>query len=202
MNDSAEVRYMGTLEMDEVTMDIHPEYQMIPHDANKVASIIMEVPPLCNGQAMFQLLNERGKISQIYCALGSTMEAQESILIDHQEFSDSESVASTNSIHTMDDAMVDQLFGAVTSGSIDLDDYLVILTHANSNMSINEKQLSKNWRISPEVLRETLNVTTQKRAHVDNPSLARNFSTNDKMLRFKRLNFCFFMDTFFATKKA
>eukprot|EP00957_Ditylum_brightwellii_P162731 12392290-Ditylum_brightwellii.AAC.1 len=36
---SAEVRYMDTLEMDDATMDIHPEDQMIPHDANKVASI-------------------------------------------------------------------------------------------------------------------------------------------------------------------
>eukprot|EP00957_Ditylum_brightwellii_P204935 15341455-Ditylum_brightwellii.AAC.1 len=48
---SAEVRYMDTLEMDEVMMDIHLEYQMIPLDANKVASILGEVSPLCKSQA-------------------------------------------------------------------------------------------------------------------------------------------------------
>eukprot|EP00957_Ditylum_brightwellii_P144590 11013610-Ditylum_brightwellii.AAC.1 len=53
---SAEVRYMDTLEMVDVMMDIYPEYQMIPHDANKVASILSEVPPLYNSQAMYQLL--------------------------------------------------------------------------------------------------------------------------------------------------
>eukprot|EP00957_Ditylum_brightwellii_P082269 6255522-Ditylum_brightwellii.AAC.1 len=117
--------------MDDVEMDMHPEYQMFPHDANKVASILGEVSPLCNSQTMYQLLNERGKISQMSCALGSTMVAQESILIGHQEFSDNNSITSTNSIHTMDDAMVDQLFSYVTSGLIDLDDYLVILACAN-----------------------------------------------------------------------
>eukprot|EP00957_Ditylum_brightwellii_P169942 12935138-Ditylum_brightwellii.AAC.1 len=35
---SAEIRYMDTLEMDDgVVMDTPPKYQMIPHDANKVA---------------------------------------------------------------------------------------------------------------------------------------------------------------------
>eukprot|EP00957_Ditylum_brightwellii_P022424 1692021-Ditylum_brightwellii.AAC.1 len=36
---SAEARYMDTLEMNDVMMDIKPEYQMISHDTNKVASI-------------------------------------------------------------------------------------------------------------------------------------------------------------------
>eukprot|EP00957_Ditylum_brightwellii_P196898 15001842-Ditylum_brightwellii.AAC.1 len=58
------------------------------------------------------------------CALGSTMVAQGSILIDLQAFSDNKSVCSVSSIHTIDDAMIDQLFNVVTSGSIDLDEYL------------------------------------------------------------------------------
>eukprot|EP00957_Ditylum_brightwellii_P002095 161173-Ditylum_brightwellii.AAC.1 len=43
MISSAEVRYMYTLEMDVGDMDIHPEYQMIPRDANKVVSILGKV---------------------------------------------------------------------------------------------------------------------------------------------------------------
>eukprot|EP00957_Ditylum_brightwellii_P076246 5795935-Ditylum_brightwellii.AAC.2 len=60
---SAEVRYMDALEMDDVTINIHPEYQMVPHDANKVASILGKMLPLCNSQAMNQLLKERGEIN-------------------------------------------------------------------------------------------------------------------------------------------
>eukprot|EP00957_Ditylum_brightwellii_P196831 14996533-Ditylum_brightwellii.AAC.1 len=79
---SAEVRYMNTLEMDEFMMGIHPEYQMIPHDTNKVANFLGEVSPLNDNQTMYQLLGERGEISQMSCALGSTTVAQENILID------------------------------------------------------------------------------------------------------------------------
>eukprot|EP00957_Ditylum_brightwellii_P197331 15034051-Ditylum_brightwellii.AAC.1 len=50
----AEIRYMDALEMDDdVTMDTHPWYQMILHDANKVASILSEVAPLCDSKAMY-----------------------------------------------------------------------------------------------------------------------------------------------------
>eukprot|EP00957_Ditylum_brightwellii_P042225 3197950-Ditylum_brightwellii.AAC.1 len=59
---------------------------------------------------MYQLLKERGEISQRSRALGSTTVAQESILIDLQEILDNESVYSVSSIHSIDDAMFDQLF--------------------------------------------------------------------------------------------
>eukprot|EP00957_Ditylum_brightwellii_P139007 10595240-Ditylum_brightwellii.AAC.1 len=101
---------MDTLEMDDITMDIHPEYQMIPHNTNNVAIFLVEVSPLCNRQIMYQLLSERGEISKVSCALGSTTVAQEIILIDHWGFSDNESVTSTNNVYTIDDTMVDQLF--------------------------------------------------------------------------------------------
>eukprot|EP00957_Ditylum_brightwellii_P039488 2987265-Ditylum_brightwellii.AAC.1 len=95
---------------DDVAMDTHLKYQMNPHDANKVVSTLGEVSPLCNSQAMYQLLKERQEISQMSYALQSITVAQESISIDLQEFSDNKSVCSASSIHTMDDAMVDQLF--------------------------------------------------------------------------------------------
>eukprot|EP00957_Ditylum_brightwellii_P105626 8053719-Ditylum_brightwellii.AAC.1 len=38
---SAEIRYIDTLDMDDdVVMITHPKYQMIPHDANKILSIL------------------------------------------------------------------------------------------------------------------------------------------------------------------
>eukprot|EP00957_Ditylum_brightwellii_P061869 4695127-Ditylum_brightwellii.AAC.1 len=124
---------------------------------------------------MYGLLKERGEISQMSCALRSTTVVQESVLIDLQEFSDNKSVCSVSSINSMDDAMIDQLFNEVTSGSIDLDENLVSLTHIISNVGVNEEHLSKVWRIIPETAGWTLNVTTQKHIRVDNPSLARKF---------------------------
>eukprot|EP00957_Ditylum_brightwellii_P049373 3745585-Ditylum_brightwellii.AAC.1 len=101
---------------DDVVMSTHPKYQMIPHDANKAASILREVSPVCNSKAIYQLLKEIGEISQMSCALGCTTVAQESIMTDLQEFPDNESVCSVSSIHSLDDAMIDQLFSDVTSG--------------------------------------------------------------------------------------
>jgi hypothetical protein len=47
-----------------------------------------------------------------------------------------------------------------------------------------------------------LDVTSQNSKRVDNPTLSRNYGTNDRMLRYKRIDEYFFMDTFFATKNA
>eukprot|EP00957_Ditylum_brightwellii_P112193 8553871-Ditylum_brightwellii.AAC.1 len=69
MISSAEVRYMDTLEMDDVAMYTHPEYQMIPHDANKIASILGKVSPLCDSQAMYQLPSKREEMSQMFMYL-------------------------------------------------------------------------------------------------------------------------------------
>eukprot|EP00957_Ditylum_brightwellii_P019762 1491715-Ditylum_brightwellii.AAC.1 len=72
------MKYMDALEMDDDgVMDTHPKYQMIPYDANKVASILGELSPLCDSKSMYQLFKERGEISHMSCALGSTTVAQE-----------------------------------------------------------------------------------------------------------------------------
>ena len=36
----------------------------------------------------------------------------------------------------------------------------------------------------------------------DTPSLSRNYPTNDRILRYKRIDELFYMDTFFSTKKS
>ena len=62
--------------------------------------------------------------------------------------------------------------------------------------------LSKIWRIPIEQAEKTLGVTTQLNRQDADSSLARNFGTNDRMLRYKRIKSHFFTDTFFVTGKA
>eukprot|EP00957_Ditylum_brightwellii_P065051 4934312-Ditylum_brightwellii.AAC.1 len=70
----------------------------------------------------------------------------------------------------MDDAMIDQLFNEITSGLIDLDEYLVSLTHIISNMGVNEEHLSKVWRISLETVSKILNTPSlQQRRCISQP---------------------------------
>lgn len=67
---------------------------------------------------------------------------------------------------------------------------------------ISPTRLAKLWKIKIEDAERTLKVTTQLQRHDTDRHLAREFLTNDQMLRYKRINHYFFTDTFFVTKKA
>ena len=75
-------------------------------------------------------------------------------------------------------------------------------TSASHVKGVTAEHLSKIWKIDKDTANRTIDVTTQRVRRSDDPSLARNFSTNDRMLRYRRLKEHFYMDTFFATKKA
>ena len=79
---------------------------------------------------------------------------------------------------------------------------MVSATHAGATKGVNPSHLSKIWKISQETAERTLEVVTQHNMRAHDPKLSRNYGTNDRMLRYKRINSFFVMDTFFATKKA
>ena len=82
-----------------------------------------------------------------------------------------------------------------------LDNFMASTAQAGKTRGVEPKHLTKIWRISHEDAQRTINVTTQTFTRTDDPTLSRNYSTNDRMLRYKRIKDYFFMDTFFATKK-
>jgi hypothetical protein len=66
---------------------------------------------------------------------------------------------------------------------------------------VSPEHLSKVWRISHEDAKRTLDITSHLSKRPTNPELSRNYGTNDRMLRYKRIKDYFYMDTYFATKK-
>ena len=74
--------------------------------------------------------------------------------------------------------------------------------NARKPKGVTPVDLAKVWRIDVETARRTIEVTTQWKQQDADGSLSRNFSTNDRMLRYRRINSHFFTDTFFVTKKA
>ena len=73
------------------------------------------------------------------------------------------------------------------------------LTVDGKRKGVSAEFLSKIWRIKYEEAEKTLQQSTQlKRQGADN-ALSRRFATNDRMLRYKRINSVFFTDTFFVT---
>ena len=66
---------------------------------------------------------------------------------------------------------------------------------------VSPEHLSKVWRISHEDAKRTLANTSHLSRRPTYPELSKNYGTNDRMLRYKRIKDYFYMDTFFATKK-
>ena len=98
---------------------------------------------------------------------------------------------------------------AMEAGSISLEDMLnddkdlvfeSSAAHVDTPKGVTASQLSKVWCISEEDARRTLDVTTQLNKQDADASLARRFGTNDRMLRYRRINSLFYTDTFYSKK--
>ena len=74
--------------------------------------------------------------------------------------------------------------------------------HGEQPKGVTADQLMKIWSIDEQVAKRTLEITTQLKKSDGDSMLSRNVSTNDRMLRYRRLKSYFFSDTFFVTKKA
>ena len=69
-----------------------------------------------------------------------------------------------------------------------MDNFLVRASHARRSQGVDAVHLSKVWKISLDVAEQTLGITTQTSIHTDDPKLSRNYGTNDRMLRYKRIH--------------
>jgi hypothetical protein len=87
-------------------------------------------------------------------------------------------------------------------GQLDLDEYMFSSTEATNTRGVSAEHLSKVWRIDMPTAARTLEVTSQRYVRAQGDNLNRNYSTSDRMLRYRRIDQHFFMDTFFATKKS
>ena len=89
----------------------------------------------------------------------------------------------------------------LTSGITD-ELFAMSAVHAENPRGVSSETLMKIWDIDEKVAKRTIEVTSQlNRTNMDN-KLSRNVSTNDRMLRYRRLKTHFFSGTFFVTKKA
>lgn len=126
--------------------------------------------------------------------------------INHDDVSDSSDTGNLSDDTTnndMPDEQIDQLrddvVEAINVGAIDIDEEMAAI--ASSSRGVSSDHLAKLWRISVEEAKDNLKVTTQNKVHSKDPKLAKNYGTNDRMLRYKHIKEYFFMDTFLATKK-
>ena len=140
----------------------------------------------------------RNDFGQFAMNIGATSILDQTYLDDDdsQDSSDDDDTSHDNSDDDFDPIELDD-----DTNEVLLDNFMASTAQAGKSRGVDPKHLSKIWRISHEDAQRTIDVTTQTSIRTDDPTLSRNYSTNDRMLRYRRIKDFFFMDTFFATKK-
>ena len=91
---------------------------------------------------------------------------------------------------------------AMNVGCLEPDnDFVIGATHQSKPKGIRPERLAKVFKIDIPTAKKTIGVTSQSVKRVHDPSLTRNFNTNDRALRYARIKDHFFMDTLIAAKK-
>ena len=176
-------------------------YNKIPRDCDQVGMVLTNVSPILDATEMLRRLEVRREVSSMMSSTGSCIPTSSKWIIDegqdaHQERPSNLGVEYTDGIE------IEEMMELEAKGKLDLDDTFVSATHAHApSNDINASHLSKIWRIDHDTAERTLEITTHLARRTTDPKLVRNYNTNDRMLRYKRLNTYFFMDTFFATSK-
>ena len=148
---------------------------------------------------LYQFLNMRDRHGRFAMNIGATRILDQPDLgddDDSQDSSDDDDDPQDNSDDDFDPIELDD-----DTNEVLLDTFMASTAQAGKTRGVDPKHLSKIWRISHEDAQWTIDVTTQTSTRTDDATLSRNYSTNDRMLRYKRIKDFFFMDTFFATKK-
>ena len=147
---------------------------------------------------LYQALNMRNEHGKFAMSIGATSIFDQTYLDDDdsQDSSDDDDTSQDNSDDDFDPIELDD-----DTNEVLLDNFMASTAQAGNSRGVDPKHFSKLWRISHEDAQKTIDVTTQMSIQTDDPTLSRNYSTNKRMLRYKRIKDFFFMDTFFATKK-
>jgi hypothetical protein len=182
-------------------------YKTVPRAADQISSVLGAVSPLLDDVGLYNRMSVRLDLGNYQATIGSTNATGKDYLIDDDRTIGTEpSTDVSDDEHSDDeneDRFLDEIYDRSTKGKIDfLDTHFVSAAHAERHGGVHAGHLSKIWKIDVETAGRTIDVTSQASQRTDDPKLSRNYGTNNRMLRYKRLHEYFFMDTFFATKKA
>lgn len=133
-------------------------------------------------------INLRAEVSKMAGNIGSV----------NFEFSDSKNLFDLNgpTIGTWDD-LENFVKETLPEAVEDIESKVAAMSADRSN-GVSSELLSNLWLVSEDLAEGAIDQTTQLCRHREHNHLSRNYSTNDRMLRYKRLKSCFFSDTMFA----
>ena len=162
--------------------------------------ILGDVSPLLNVSSLAQRLLLRAEVSSMMSSLGSCNALHSAFLLPRpasEEFTGDQA----DLYDVTADSLYNRVLAELQADTMSHDDVFVSAATARPSRGVSPQHLSRVWRIDVETAEKTLNVTSQRSQRTNDPSLSRNYGTTDRMLRYRRLNRYFYMDTFFATSK-
>ncbi|MEM7463144.1 MAG: hypothetical protein AAF362_10750 [Pseudomonadota bacterium] len=179
---------------------VAPLFDKVPKAADEVSQVLAKVSAILNPATLYRRLAQRQELGQFQMSVGSTTAMPDNSPEESgtQRFDDEESHYSEEEVG--DDGSL-ELDVDPFEDDFDLEEFMASATSSSNPRGVDAEHLSKVWRISHKQAEQTLNTTTQHSIRTQDPTLSRNYGTNDRMLRYKRIDDYFFMDTFFATKK-
>ena len=143
----------------------------------------LDQPAFADVHSFASALSNRAKDGDYMMSIGSTYTSEDAVTTD-EEMSDS---GSEEDQWSDLEAEIDECMAAATAAFAS---------------GVTPEHLSKVWRISHDEAKRTLDTTSHMSVRPNHDTnLSRNYGTNDRMLRYKRIHELFYMDTFFATKK-
>jgi hypothetical protein len=168
-------------------------YQPIPHAADEISSVMAGISPILDELSMYERLSARSEMGKFKASIGSTDAPCKEYLVEDDDTAATDPSTYDDSNTDLDDDDERQLLGQIYDGSlrgdIDLDEFMVSAAHAKRTQGIDAAHLSKAWRISLDAAERTLDITTQRTSvRTNDPKLSRNYGTNDRMLRYKRIH--------------
>ena len=132
----------------------------LPPVLSSVASVLSIISPVLDPVLFSNALEERGTIRIFASAIGSMNAHSAKYLFD----------------------LSPDPSGKPKIGELYLDSFFASATHAEAHKGIPADQISKVRKIDLDSAKRNLDVTTQKCKRSDDPTLSRNYSTNDRML--------------------
>ena len=172
----------------------------IPRPGDNISSTLGSISNTLMDLDLSSYMCEKEHDGQIAASIGSTNTLQSQYLSDSEPEANKQN--HDDSTCNDDDDSFDLIFDLDGDGAqARVDEFFSHSTNASRPRGVTPEHLSKIWHISQEDTRRMINTTTQTSVQMQDPTLSRNYGTNDRMLRYKRIQDYFFMDTFFATKK-
>ena len=166
--------------------------------------MLASVSTTLDDQVLYGNLTERAYLGKFKAPIVSTNALGGKYLIDDDSATQplTENDTSESDSDEDEDQALEYLYESITQGVIYLDIIMVSAAHAGKSKGVDPYHLSKIRNIDLKTAERTFEVVSQNNKQTENTKLSRNYVTNDKILRYKRIAEYFFMDRLFATKKA